>query len=50
MSQSYAISLKKKNGAQHSGMMLFDVSAQGLKGLREWTLAHDHRQYPIIEQ
>ena len=45
-----AISLKKKNGAQHSGMMLFDVSAQGLKGLLEWTLAHDHRQYPIIEQ
>src|SRR5580658_7938073 len=50
MSQSYAISLKKKNGAQHSGMMLFDVRAQGLKGLREWTLAHDHRQYPVIEQ
>src|SRR5260370_11673855 len=50
ISQSNAVSLKKKNRAQHSAVILFDVSTQSVQYFRQWTLAHDHRQYPFIQQ
>ena len=50
MSQSYTVGVKKKNGAQHSAVMLLDVNAQSVQYFRQWTLAHDHGQYRVIEQ
>jgi hypothetical protein len=50
MAQSYAVGFKKKNGAQHSAMMLLDVSAQCVQDFGERTLAHDHGQHALIEE
>ena len=50
MSQSYTVSIKKKNGAQRSAVTLLDVIAQSVQYLWQWTLAHYHGQYRVIEQ
>jgi len=49
-SQSYTLGVHKKDGAQHSGIMLLDVSTQSFQYPGERSLAHDHRQYPVIER
>ncbi len=50
MPQSCPVGIQKKNRAQHSAMLLLDVGAQCVQYFRQWTLAHDHGQYPVIQQ
>src|ERR1700722_13311816 len=49
-SQSLAISVKKKNGTKHSGIMLFDIGTQSRQRFRQRTLTHNHGQNAVIKQ
>src|ERR1700677_2848064 len=50
VSQSYTVWIQKNNRTQHAPIVLFHLNAQCVQGLRQRALAHDHRQYPLIEQ